>query len=63
MNSLEEYCISHSTDESAILKKIKSYTFANEKAPQMIVGSIIGNVLSLLIQSSKSFRNWHVYWI
>ena len=54
MNDLEQYSIEHSTKETKILKEIKNYTFANEKAPQMITGPIVGNVLSLLIKSIKA---------
>jgi len=50
MNNLEQYCIEHSNQESTILNELKEYTFANEKAPQMISGIIVGNTLSLLIQ-------------
>ena len=53
MNSLEQYSLDHSLQESDILKKIKKYTFDNEKAPQMISGQIVGSLLSLLIQSNQ----------
>ena len=56
MNNLEQYSLDHSLQESDILKKIKKYTFDNEKAPQMISGQIVGSLLSLLIQSNP--WNW-----
>ena len=51
MNNIEEYCINHSNQESSILKDLKQYTYANEKAPQMISGEIVGNFLALLIKA------------
>ena len=51
MNNLEQYCIEHSHEESKILKELKKHTYAHEKAPQMISGILVGNILSLLIQS------------
>jgi len=51
MDNINQYCIQHSEKETDILKKIKDYTFQNEKAPQMISGEIVGNVLALLIKS------------
>ena len=53
-NDLEQYSIDHSVKESSILKKIQKYTYKNEKAPQMITGAIVGNVLSLLIKSIQA---------
>ena len=54
MNNLEQYCLNHSHEESTLLKELKEYTFANEKAPQMISGMIVGNTLSLLIKLIKA---------
>ena len=54
MNNLEQYSIEHSMQETEILKAIKDYTYANEKAPQMITGPIVGNLLSILIKSIKA---------
>ena len=54
VNDLEQYSIDHSVKESSILKKIQKYTYQNEKAPQMITGAIVGNVLSLLIKSIQA---------
>ena len=51
MNNLEQYCIEHSHEESKLLKELKKHTYAHEKAPQMISGILVGNILSLLIQS------------
>jgi len=53
MNNLEQYSLDHSVQESDILKKIKQYTYNNEKAPQMISGQIVGSLLSLLIKSNQ----------
>ena len=51
MNSIEAYCINHSNQESSILKELTHFTYANEKAPQMISGPIVGNVLKILIKA------------
>tara|TARA_B100000959_G_C14839991_1_gene565608 strand:+ start:346 stop:969 length:624 start_codon:yes stop_codon:yes gene_type:complete len=53
MNNIEEYCINHSKQESSILKELTKYTYAHEKAPQMISGALVGNFLSLFIQMIK----------
>jgi len=51
MNSIEEYCINHSNQESSILKELTQFTYATEKAPQMISGALVSNFLSLLIKA------------
>ena len=51
MNNLEQYCIEHSYEESQLLKELTKHTYAHEKAPQMISGILVGNILSMLIQA------------
>tara|TARA_Y100001970_G_scaffold293894_1_gene444364 strand:+ start:5802 stop:6428 length:627 start_codon:yes stop_codon:yes gene_type:complete len=50
-NKLEKYCIEHSDKESELQKKIRKYTFDNERYPQMMSGSIVGNILFTLIKT------------
>ena len=50
-NKLEKYCIEHSDKENELQKKIRKYTFDNERYPQMISGSIVGNILFTLIKT------------
>ena len=50
INNIEKYCIEHSQKESNLQKNIREYTFKNEKYPQMISGSIVGNFLFSLIK-------------
>ena len=51
MNSLENYCLENSEKESQLLKDIKTFTYENEEAPQMISGPIVGNLLKMFIRS------------
>tara|TARA_B110000438_G_C15669788_1_gene587664 strand:+ start:196 stop:825 length:630 start_codon:yes stop_codon:yes gene_type:complete len=48
---VENYCNSHSQAESTLQKKIREYTYKNEKYPQMISGILVGNFLYSLIKS------------
>jgi len=50
INKLEEYCIAHSNAETELLKEIKSFTYNNEPAPQMISDSIVCNTLISIIK-------------
>ncbi len=50
-NKLEKYCSEHSDKENELQKKIRKYTFDNERYPQMISGSIVGNILFTLIKT------------
>lgn len=48
------YCKDYSEPDSEILKDLYSYTFQNEDIPQMLSGSMVGNFLQFLIQSSNA---------
>ncbi len=50
INKLEQYCIDHSNAETALLEEIKSFTYNNEPAPQMISDSIVCNTLVSIIK-------------
>tara|TARA_B110000014_G_scaffold216786_1_gene171037 strand:- start:18 stop:647 length:630 start_codon:yes stop_codon:yes gene_type:complete len=50
-NIIENYCNSHSQDESILQKEIRKYTYKHEKYPQMISGILVGNFLYSLIKS------------
>ena len=50
-NIIENYCNSHSQDESRLQKEIRKYTYKHEKYPQMISGILVGNFLYSLIKS------------
>ena len=50
-NKLEKYCIEHSDKENELQKKIRKYTFDNERYPQMMSGAIVGNILFTLIKT------------
>ena len=50
INKLEQYCINHSNSETKLLEEIKSFTYNNEPAPQMISGSIVCNTLVSIIK-------------
>ena len=54
MNDIENYCINYSKKESKLLSSLKKFTYENEEAPQMISGELVGNLLMMLIQTSKS---------
>ncbi|MBS82504.1 MAG: methyltransferase [Gammaproteobacteria bacterium] len=49
-NKIETYCNEHSQSETSLQKKIREYTFKNERYPQMMSGSMVGNFLGSLIQ-------------
>ena len=49
-NKIETYCNEHSQTETSLQKKIREYTYENEKYPQMISGALVGNFLGSLIQ-------------
>ena len=52
MNELiDKYCFEHSEEESKLQKKIREWTYKNERYPQMISGAMVGNLLYLLIKS------------
>jgi len=50
INELEKYCINHSNPETALLEELKSFTYNNEPAPQMISDSIVCNTLVSIIK-------------
>jgi len=50
INELEKYCIMHSNPETELLKELKSFTYNNEPAPQMISDSIVCNALVSIIK-------------
>ena len=50
-NLIEKYCFNHSEDENELQKKIREWTFKNERYPQMISGAMVGNILCMLIRS------------
>ena len=50
INELENYCINHSNPETKLLEEIKSFTYNNEPAPQMISDSIVCNTLVSIIE-------------
>ena len=54
INKIDQYCINHSTEESKALIEIREYTQKNERAPAMISGPLVVNVLKNVIQLSKS---------
>ena len=54
LKSIEDYCINHSIKDSELLTKLNQYTHETEAAPQMLCGRLIGGILQLLIQISKS---------
>ena len=54
INELEKYCIEHSNPETELLSELKSFTYNNEPAPQMICGQTIGGLLQFLIQISNA---------
>ena len=53
MSSIEDYCVKHSKLESPLLSSLKQFTYENEEAPQMISGSLVGNLLMMLIKTSN----------
>jgi caffeoyl-CoA O-methyltransferase len=50
INELEKYCIMHSNPETDLLEELKSFTYNNEPAPQMISDSIVCNTLVSIIK-------------
>ena len=50
INELEKYCINHSNPETELLAELKSFTYNNEPAPQMISDSIVCNTLVSIIK-------------
>jgi len=54
INKLEQYCIDHSNSETELLKEIKSFTYNNEPAPQMISDSIVCNMLVSIIKMTNA---------
>ena len=50
INELEKYCIEHSNPETELLSELKSFTYNNEPAPQMISDSIVCNTLVSIIK-------------
>ena len=50
INELEKYCIAHSNPETELLAELKSFTYNNEPAPQMISDSIVCNTLVSIIK-------------
>ena len=50
INELEKYCIEHSNPEIELLSELKSFTYNNEPAPQMISDSIVCNTLVSIIK-------------
>jgi caffeoyl-CoA O-methyltransferase len=50
INELEKYCIMHSNPETDLLEELKSFTYNNEPAPQMISDSIVCNALVSIIK-------------
>ena len=54
MNNIEDYCLKYSSKESNLLLDLKEYTFKKEKAPQMISGPLVGNLLNMLIKISNA---------
>ena len=50
INELEKYCIAHSNPETELLAELKSFTYNNEPAPQMISDSIVCNTLGSIIK-------------
>ena len=54
INKLEQYCIDHSNSETELLKEIKSFTYNNEPAPQMISDSIVCNTLVSIIKMTNA---------
>ena len=50
INELEKYCIEHSNPETELLAELKSFTYNNEPAPQMISDSIVCNTLGSIIK-------------
>ena len=54
INKLEQYCIDNSNSETELLKEIKSFTYNNEPAPQMISDSIVCNTLVSIIKMTNA---------
>ena len=54
MSNIEDYCNKHSKKESTLLLSLKKFTYENEEAPQMISGSLVGNLLMMLIKTSNA---------
>ena len=52
-NSIDQYCIAHSKEESELLKEIRKYTKENEQAPEMISGPLVVNTLKSIIKLSR----------
>ena len=50
-NLVDKYCFQHSNEESNLQIKIRNWTYKNERYPQMISGSMVGNFLGFLIKS------------
>ena len=50
INELEKYCIEYSNPETELLAELKSFTYNNEPAPQMISDSIVCNTLVSIIK-------------
>ena len=48
---INKYCLQHSNEESELQRKIRDWTYKNERYPQMISGLMVGNILSFLIKS------------
>lgn len=53
MSRIEDYCVKYSKVESNLLSSLKKFTYENEEAPQMISGSLVGNLLMMLIKTSN----------
>ena len=41
--SVEEYCLNHSTTETAIYEELRKETYASMDIPQMLAGQLVGS--------------------
>ena len=53
---IEEYCLSHSINDSELLKDLTEFTWQNEEIPQMLCGTLVGGLLEMLIKISGAKR-------
>ena len=54
--SVEEYCLNHSTTETAIYEELRKETYASMDIPQMLAGQLVGSFLQMMIRSLQATR-------
>ena len=54
--SVEEYCLNHSTPETSIYEELRKETYASMEIPQMLAGQLVGSFLQMMIRSLQATR-------